>query len=303
MLMTKCSKVSVITATYNRSELLKWAIRSVLSQTFCDWELIIVGDACTDNTEDVVASFADPRIRFVNRSTSFGEQSGPNNDGFSLANGRFIAYLNHDDLWFPDHLELLVKFLEESSADLVYALPLSIDAHNLPFCGITNTELCYDPSHFAPASLWLLRRELLEELEGWRAAHSIRIRNPSQDFLFRAWKKSKRLLCHPRFTAIILPSCSQPNSYRTHIDKQHEELTYKMLDTHFREQLATTAARQTTERLHQLMCLSWRKRFGYMFDRICIRLGIHPDAARNTLALRKKGWWIDYLRKMRGLST
>ena len=96
--MAKSVKVSIITATYNRSEVLKWAIRSVLAQTFCDWELIVVGDACTDDTEQVVASFTDPRIRFVNRSTSFGEQSGPNNDGFFLANGRLIAYLNHDDL-------------------------------------------------------------------------------------------------------------------------------------------------------------------------------------------------------------
>lgn len=299
--MGRTPKVSIITATYNRSEVLQWAIRSVLMQTFCDWELIIMGDACTDNTEEVVASFADPRIRFVNRSVSFKEQSGPNNDGFCLARARLIAYLNHDDLWFPDHLESLIQFLEESSADLVYALPLSIDTNNVPFCGYAG--LHYHPDQFIPASLWLLRRELLEELGGWRAARCIRIRNPSQDFIFRAWRKVKRLMCHFRFTAIILPSCSQPNAYRNRVDKQHKELIDKMSDVHFREQLATTISRNMVEKLHQFIHSSWRKRFHSIFNRICIRFGIHPDAARNTLAMRKKGWWIDYLRKVRGLST
>lgn len=294
-------KVSIITATYNRSEVLAHAIESVLLQTFRDWELIIIGDACTDNTEEVVASFKDQRIRFVNRETSFGEQSGPNNDGFLLARGGLIAYLNHDDLWFPDHLERLVTFLEESKADLVYSLPLSVDRNNLFFCGLTNEELCYSPLHFVPASLWLLRRELLEALGGWRSAYSIHIRNPSQDVLFRAWKRSKILLCYPQFTVVIFPSASQPNSYRIRSDHQHKEMLKKMLDHPFREQVATTIARQSVERLYWWVHLSWGQRLRYMFDRICIRLALCPDAVRNKLCRRKKGWWITYLRQFRGL--
>lgn len=60
-------EISVITATYNRSNALALAIRTVLWQTCPDWELIVVGDHCTDDTEDVVRGFPDPRIRFVLR--------------------------------------------------------------------------------------------------------------------------------------------------------------------------------------------------------------------------------------------
>lgn len=143
--------VSIITATYNRPEVLRWAIESVRAQTFGDWEQIVVGDACTDDTADVVASFGDPRIRFVNLAQNFGEQSGPNNTGMALASGGLIAYLNHDDLWLPDHLEKLVAHIDRKRADLVYAPTLSIDVHGMAFCGQTNSEMKYDPSHFVPA--------------------------------------------------------------------------------------------------------------------------------------------------------
>jgi glycosyltransferase involved in cell wall biosynthesis len=63
-----CPAISVVIATYNRSRALAHAIESVLGQTFTDWELIVVGDACTDDTAEIVARYveADPRVRFVN---------------------------------------------------------------------------------------------------------------------------------------------------------------------------------------------------------------------------------------------
>ena len=152
------ARVSIITATYNRSDVLRYAIESVLSQTYTDLEQIIVGDACADDTAEVVASFSDPRLSFVNRAANWGEQSVPNNDGFSLASGTLIAYLNQDDLWFPDHLGSLVSFIDQTGADLAYALPFKIDRHGMPTCDLTNAELRYDPTHFIVASLWLARR-------------------------------------------------------------------------------------------------------------------------------------------------
>jgi len=66
--------ISVVIATYNRSRALGYAIESVLGQTFADWELIVVGDACTDDTAEVVARYveADPRVRFVNLEHNWG---------------------------------------------------------------------------------------------------------------------------------------------------------------------------------------------------------------------------------------
>ena len=104
--------VSVIIATYNRSQPLRHAIRSVCNSTLSDWEVIVVGDACTDDTAEVVSSFDDPRIRFVNLPSRCGDMSGPHNHVLPLARGRYVAFLNHDDLYLPDHLAKCVAELE-----------------------------------------------------------------------------------------------------------------------------------------------------------------------------------------------
>ena len=85
-------------ATYNRSNILKHAIESVLHSTFENWELIIISDASTDNTEDVVRFYRDPRKRFYELEENTGDQSRPNNEGLKYARGKYIAYLSHDDL-------------------------------------------------------------------------------------------------------------------------------------------------------------------------------------------------------------
>ena len=91
--------VSIIISTYNWSSVLRFAIASVLAQTFRSFELIVVGDCCTDDSEAVVESFSDPRIQWYNLTENAGGQFGPNNQGVALARGRYIAYLGHDDLW------------------------------------------------------------------------------------------------------------------------------------------------------------------------------------------------------------
>src|SRR5690606_24951720 len=93
--------VSVVMATYNRSNIIVYAIESLRANTLQDWELIVVGDCCTDDTETVVSAFGDQRIRFINLPENCGEQSGPNNFGVGLARGKYLAFLNHDDMWFP----------------------------------------------------------------------------------------------------------------------------------------------------------------------------------------------------------
>ncbi|MEX2553025.1 MAG: glycosyltransferase, partial [Actinomycetota bacterium] len=87
--------VSIVTATYNRGRWLECAVRSIVRQTFTDWELVVVGDACTDDTADVVARFDDARIRFINLTRNFGEQAGPNNVGVAESRAPLIAFLNH----------------------------------------------------------------------------------------------------------------------------------------------------------------------------------------------------------------
>jgi glycosyltransferase involved in cell wall biosynthesis len=156
--------VSVVTATYNRAQCLRYSVASVLAQTVADLELIVVGDACTDETGEVLASFDDPRVRFVNLERNVGEQSGPNNAGVAMARGRLIAFCNHDDLWFPDHLERGIEHLEATAADLVTTLFARLRPDGDHELGWVMPEGSYVPYSLLPASSWLLRRELCEKV-------------------------------------------------------------------------------------------------------------------------------------------
>lgn len=115
--------VTVVVATYNRADTLDYAIQSILWQTFKDFELWIVGDKCTDHTEEVVQKYlSDPRVNWLNLPKNSGYQSKPNNEGIKRAKGKYIAYLNHDDIWLPNHLEDTVAQIEKSSSDFVFSI-------------------------------------------------------------------------------------------------------------------------------------------------------------------------------------
>jgi hypothetical protein len=300
----RAPRVSIITATYNRSDVLRCAIETVLHQTVADWEYVIAGDHCTDDTADVVASFGDPRIRFVNRETNFGEQSVPNNEAFALTSAPYIAYLNHDDLWFPDHLETLLAYIEATGADLVYSVPFAVDAQGLTFCGATNSELRYDPSHFLVASLWLLRRDLLEALGGWRHAVDTHAVTPSQDLLTRAWQQGKDLRCCPKVTALFLPAGGRAQAYSQRDSRQHEALLAAMKQPGMREEMLTRHAMQASRQLDELRRTPGvRGRLDRAFDAAIKALRWRPDAVRNRLARRKPGWVVDQLREMHGMKS
>jgi glycosyltransferase involved in cell wall biosynthesis len=138
--------ISIITATYNRSHVLACAIESAIRQSWTDWELIVVGDACTDDTAEVVEQFGDPRIRFVNLHRNFGEQAGPNNVGIAESRGPLVAFLNHDDVWLPHHLTLCREVMLGEQADFVFGasayitaqspLPLRFDAVGIALAGL-----------------------------------------------------------------------------------------------------------------------------------------------------------------------
>lgn len=104
--------VSVIIPTYNRAYILADAIRSVLGQSYMDFELIIVDDGSTDNTLEIVQRFSDPRIRLLVRQENGGVAAALNT-GLHVARGAFIALLGSDDTWRSDKLEIQVSSLRD----------------------------------------------------------------------------------------------------------------------------------------------------------------------------------------------
>jgi len=103
--------ISVILPTYNRERVLPQAIESVLAQTFNKFELLIVNDGSTDNTRSVIAQYADKRIVYLEQ-----ENKGlalARNLGLGKARGKYVTYLDDDDLYYSDHLKTLLAVIRK----------------------------------------------------------------------------------------------------------------------------------------------------------------------------------------------
>lgn len=112
-------QVSVIVPTHNRPEMLREAIGSILAQTFQDFEVIVVNDAGTD-VEHIVASFDSQKIRYLAHESNRG-LAAARNTAIRAAQGKYIAYLDDDDRYYPDHLATLVERLESDSCQVAYS--------------------------------------------------------------------------------------------------------------------------------------------------------------------------------------
>lgn len=113
--------VSVIMPTYNRVAEIKESIQSVLNQSFKDFELIIVNDGGTDGVKEVVDSFCSEKIKYYKLDRNKG-LAGALNEGILRAEGKYIAYLDDDDIYYPDHLETLVSLIKKRpDCDLIYS--------------------------------------------------------------------------------------------------------------------------------------------------------------------------------------
>lgn len=103
---------SIILPTYNRASFLTRSIGSVIEQSFQDWELIIIDDGSTDHTKEVVNSFNDPRIQYFYQENS--ERSAARNKGIDQANSDWVCFLDSDDEYLPEHLEVINKCLKSN---------------------------------------------------------------------------------------------------------------------------------------------------------------------------------------------
>src|SRR5437762_878400 len=102
--MSKNPTFSVVLPTFGRGPDIVPTIESVLWQSFDDFELVVVGDGCADDTEHTVRSFRTQRVTWRNLRQNTGSQSFPNNEGIRSSRGHWIAYVGHDDIWARDHL-------------------------------------------------------------------------------------------------------------------------------------------------------------------------------------------------------
>jgi len=161
--------VSVMMPAYNASAFIGSAIESLLAQTLSDWELIIVDDGSTDATAETAQRYEDPRITLITQPNA-GE-SAARNCALMAMSGRYVAFLDADDLYHPKHLERTVGYLEMSrEADGVYTdgdhcnesgqlLPSLSSRRRGPFEGNLFEQLAWGSDVFGPPLCVVLRRE------------------------------------------------------------------------------------------------------------------------------------------------
>lgn len=209
-------RFSVLLPTHERPDVLGFAIRSVLVQTETDFELLVVADGCTAGTRDVVAGFADPRIRFFDlpKAPFFGYAN--RNVALRAARGRLVAFAAHDDLLLPDHLARMGALLDGQGAAWGYSRPawVSTDGVIVPFgtnlafademqafhergntipaACVVHTRAALEAAGFWPedvpsAADWVLWRRMIVAAGG-RIAH---LPEPTNLHFSAAWKKSR----------------------------------------------------------------------------------------------------------------
>ena len=117
---------SIIMPSYNTAPYIKETIQSVLDQTYTNWELIIVDDCSTDNTEEVLATINDSRIRYFKNEKNSGAAVS-RNKALREAKGQWIAFLDSDDLWMPEKLEKQINFMKKNRYSFSYTNYEEID--------------------------------------------------------------------------------------------------------------------------------------------------------------------------------
>jgi len=208
-------------ATYNYSSVLRYAIETVLWQSFSDWELIVVGDCCTDDSEAVVRAFGDGRLRWLNLPENSGSKSLPQNAGVAMARAPLIAYLAHDDLWHPAHLAAVMEAMEHTPADFVHTAALFV-----PPPGETKREVFgifpngYPPDHAFVHSTVLHPTSVFDRIGLWPDPRCTRLPG-DQTFWNRALAAGLRFQAVPKVTVWKINASSRPGCYLRQNSDEH----------------------------------------------------------------------------------
>jgi len=219
--------VTVVLPTHNRSNVLAYAIRTVLYQTYPKFELIVVGDGCTDDTGAVVQGFKDSRITWLDLPKGFGCGYENRNRALEQARGELIAYQQHDDLWFSDHLALLVSTILRDEGEVVYSRPIHVLQDGTVFQHPYNVRLPYYRDMFLrgdtriATTQFMHRLSVVREVGGWDGRIA---RRGDLEYMQRMLKNGKKFSYVPIPTALSFSSAIRPNAYQDR--EEHEQRAY-----------------------------------------------------------------------------
>ena len=167
--------ISVVMPTYNHARFIGKSVESVLGQSYGNFELKIVDNYFQDNTEEIVAAYADPRIRYV-KFPAKGVVAAARNYGISLAKGEYVAFLDSDDLWLPEKLGTqLEAFGRGGDVAMVYSRFRTITGDTVSEQVLPKVQRCLSGAifrdlylrHFIACSGVMVRKNILEQLGGF----------------------------------------------------------------------------------------------------------------------------------------
>lgn len=292
--------ISVVIPLYNKKDHVARAIDSVLTQGFRDYELIVVNDGSTDGGEAVVAAYKDPRIRLVQQSN--GGESRARNAGVSNASNDYVAFLDADDAWDSNFLEIVNDLIERFPLAGAYATHIWGS-----FGDVARVASLYDPA--SPVDAWMIedyfaclnsgyypvtsssvcvKRSILIELGGFNSSLAI---GPDIDMWIRVFLHSGIALSN-RYAATYYLDASNRSVQRA--DFSEKELQFFSLlrtqhlrsDVHFdsRSHLDQWTSRRIYEALIRLincggrvsalraLLLHWRHMRGHQCFHVAVRL-------------------------------
>jgi len=180
--------LSVVLSTFNSGGYLKIAVQSIISQSFEDWELILLDDGSTDDSVDVVRALADPRIRIVSDGRNMG-LAARLNQGIDLSRGDLIARMDGDDICFPQRFELQVRFLmAHPNVDLVGTQVLAFSSNKFAVRSLgpeIHESICSRPwSGIRVAHpTWMVRKAWYQKFRYYMPEY---VRAEDQELLLRA---------------------------------------------------------------------------------------------------------------------
>lgn len=159
--------VSIIIPTHNRADLLELAVQSVMKQTYTNWEIIIVADACTDNTSETLEKFkAFENIFSFESKVSLGG-AGARNLAISKSRGEFIAFLDDDDEWLPEKLEKQIRVMDSGKFSIVGCNYFSINQNSskkVSAHGVYSLKELHRCNFIGSFSFALTRAEFLKDI-------------------------------------------------------------------------------------------------------------------------------------------
>ena len=208
---------SIILTTYNRAHVLDRAIKSVLNQTFKNFELILVNGGSLDNTESIVQAYADERIRYFKQSENKGMLSD-RNIGFDMSRGKYVAVLDDDDELMPEALETAINEFNEISEEIGVLVFNCVESKSRRLCGMGIRESRYVPfeeylSGKIYGNFWeIFKNDLVK-----KDRFDERLWGAEKIFLWQLYQKTKVFYSH-KVLKINHPECSSVSQFESQFE-------------------------------------------------------------------------------------